>query len=123
MGAQGLRGWGECSSDGRPPPQIPLLDSRPVDRTPSCPRKGKQVQLSWKWGYEQISKNMLGKRKDKGEVERSWGAGWGGTWAHSAGLGLGLGRKRRGGGGGTAQLGEEESLAKAAFQRCGFTAQ
>lgn len=102
MGPQGLGGWGECSSAGRPPPQIPLLDSeeplpsRPLDRTPSCPRKGKRVQLSWKWGYEQISKNMLGKRKDKGEVERSWGAGWGGTWAHSASLGLG--QERRGGG-------------------------
>lgn len=34
---------------------------------------------------------MMGKRKDKGEVERSRGDGRDGTWAHSAGLGTGCG--------------------------------
>lgn len=43
---------------------------------PSPPGKGKWIQLSWNQAASaKISKNTTGKRKDKGEVEKSQGAG------------------------------------------------
>lgn len=98
-----------CRPPAPPPhpraPQTQSLRSRcfqgPRIAPPSnCPGKGKRGQLFWKRGCKQISKNMMGKRKDEGEVERSGGDGPGGTWAHAAGLGMGReGQPRHGVGG------------------------
>lgn len=103
------RGWGTALPAACPPhpraPQTQSLRSRcfqgPRIAPPSnCPGKGKRGQLFWKRGCKQISKNMMGKRKDEGEVERSGGDGPGGTWAHAAGLGMGReGQPRHGVGG------------------------